>query len=367
MDVGSRVSTPYGKGIVKEIRSDDGFVIVEPDNWLMANNRPPTFFLKADVVKVEEVSETDFSMKIITERLSRAADLKSEGALLFKDKNFEEARLKYLQALQCVQGLGDNITNEIRAMVFEMTIPCSNNAALCLLKLKKFSESLIYADNSVRLIEALEARMDGRVWVSLQERGMTKDALMKNKRKGLLLLSKAQSGMDDFDAAKTNIRAALSIIPDTETDGAEAKELNELLSQVTAKLAKQTSKQKAIWSKAFQKNSEDGVKDQQAVVETKSPFSTLLPNIMPKSFLSPPPAATTASASGNIKNNSKSKSQGSKGKKKDANTKNSTDESTPSTSTMSSILGLNRQSYLIFGALGTAAVLCIYFMRTKKS
>jgi hypothetical protein len=46
LTLSSEVLTPYGKGTIKEIRSD-GMVVVSPDSWLLAHGKAPIFYLNS--------------------------------------------------------------------------------------------------------------------------------------------------------------------------------------------------------------------------------------------------------------------------------------------------------------------------------
>eukprot|EP00607_Mallomonas_marina_P007830 CAMPEP_0182417426 /NCGR_PEP_ID=MMETSP1167-20130531/1911_1 /TAXON_ID=2988 /ORGANISM="Mallomonas Sp, Strain CCMP3275" /LENGTH=436 /DNA_ID=CAMNT_0024591005 /DNA_START=170 /DNA_END=1480 /DNA_ORIENTATION=- len=360
MKVGSLVSTPYGNGKIISHRLDDQIVIIEPDTWIMANKKPPTFYLQRDVVKlVPAASDDDISYKIVTERLQKANELRNEGATQFKSKNYDEAKLKYLTSLQCIQGLGDKINNEHRAMVFELTIPCSNNVALCLLKLKKYSEASVYADNSFRLIEALESRFDGKVWATLQQRGMTLVGLLKYKRKSLFLLGKSLLFMDELEDSKLRLKAALALLPESESSSTEAMELKDLLDKATTRLAKQTSKQKAMWSKAFQKNREDGLNEKKRAETAKSSFSATIPGILPTSLFT----QNKKTSSGTTKKNTVSKSK--------SNVSSATGGAITSLSNMwTEPIGFNNSTFFRFGVVGVigfSAYAAMSIMRSRKA
>jgi hypothetical protein len=50
------------------------------------------------------------------------------------------------------QYLGESLSNEQKAIVFEQTVPCHNNISLCCMQLKSYGESAQFAKNvSMRL------------------------------------------------------------------------------------------------------------------------------------------------------------------------------------------------------------------------
>jgi hypothetical protein len=57
--IDQEVICPYGKGFVKDIREKDGIVIVEPSTWILANKKPPVFYLNPkDLKPLYHIGET---------------------------------------------------------------------------------------------------------------------------------------------------------------------------------------------------------------------------------------------------------------------------------------------------------------------
>lgn len=158
--IGQEILTPYGQGIVKEIRQKDSIVLVEPKNWLLANKKPPTFYLNPKDVKslynindkihcsfgagtIHEIrtdgiyvvklgdwkladgkSPTLYlnqsSLKIAKsfkedvkkmshtdECLEKSLRIKTEATLLFEQKDYAGAKTKYFEALSALQVIGN--------------------------------------------------------------------------------------------------------------------------------------------------------------------------------------------------------------------------------------------------------------------
>jgi archaeosine-15-forming tRNA-guanine transglycosylase len=95
--IGRKVECPYGTGTVVEMRSGDNMVVVTPDKWLLANGKPPMFYLNADSVKL--LKGEDLSSSSFESRMQRALDCKEKGTELFKEKDLEGALTAYGQAL----------------------------------------------------------------------------------------------------------------------------------------------------------------------------------------------------------------------------------------------------------------------------
>lgn len=72
MFVGQKVITPYGEGVVLEIRLGDK-IVVQPTTWNLANNQRPTFYMNPNDVKPyfsvgDKVSSAFGSGKIVNYR-----------------------------------------------------------------------------------------------------------------------------------------------------------------------------------------------------------------------------------------------------------------------------------------------------------
>ena len=56
----------------------------------------------------------------------------------------------YLDHFIYPQYLGESLSNEQKATVFEQTVPCHNNISLCCMQLKSYGESAQFARNVSR-------------------------------------------------------------------------------------------------------------------------------------------------------------------------------------------------------------------------
>jgi hypothetical protein len=100
------VQTPYGKGQILEIRTT-GIVVVSPTNWLLANGKPPVFYLNGNdgsLVSLIEPSATPTPAPVTEEstvmpRIRRAIELKDQGTEFFQKNDYESAASSYGQAL----------------------------------------------------------------------------------------------------------------------------------------------------------------------------------------------------------------------------------------------------------------------------
>jgi hypothetical protein len=99
--IGDKINTVYGKGIITNYRTNDATYIVILDNWKLANDKSPTLYLQqSSLTKFEEKKE---EVSYYNTCVENAINLKSEAGKLFKNTNFEEAKMKYLEALRSIQ------------------------------------------------------------------------------------------------------------------------------------------------------------------------------------------------------------------------------------------------------------------------
>jgi hypothetical protein len=159
LSVAMAVHTPYGNGVITSIRASDSMVVVRPDNWIMADGKPPQFFMNPSQVtslaarKAADKEKTKDDDASVASKIKRCIELKNNGSAFFKLKEFDEAKVMYTNALTVLQYIGDSLTNDEKASVMEQSVPCQNNLALCSLKLHKWSDCEVYARNvsAVRL------------------------------------------------------------------------------------------------------------------------------------------------------------------------------------------------------------------------
>lgn len=305
--INSLVKTIFGVGIVKTKRQDT-MLVVESTDWKLANNKNPIFYLQPSsvtkytpITKKEESIEQIMEAKII-KLIAQAIASKNEGNASFKNKNLAEAKKNYLQALSFIQNLSDDIKKEQRASIFELMITCSNNIALCSLREKQYSDVTNHAKTSLNIIEAIEGRLDGKVWSALQKQGVTLSTLKKTwKRKCLYLLGKAEYSLQNYEEAKSYLQSALLLIEGDSKLQKDIEELKELIKDTKKHIREFSKREKKRWSAAFQKNTEDGKEEEKITNE-----------IVKNSNLKIPPAASgstnKAATATNKKKNSSSSS-----------------------------------------------------------
>jgi tetratricopeptide (TPR) repeat protein len=206
-------------------------------------------------------SEPTESTSRIDEKIAAAQTLKDEGAILFKSDDFNGARFKYVSAMESLQymGEGDNITNVHKSALFELTVPLSNNAALCYFKMENYTECLNYSKNTLMFIAVLEDKSTSNVaelWTAINDRGiLTTKKLLDHKKKALSLAGKAYFYKQNYTEALEHLNKALDTIPMKERDDKEGVYIQKWIEKIHASESLATKKEKAMWEKAFKKDS----------------------------------------------------------------------------------------------------------------
>jgi hypothetical protein len=141
---------------VAEFRDSDRMFSVELFDWKLANGKSPTLYGQQSSLSLKPFahagSHTD-SVDGLTEKsnseksLDKALKLKEEAGELFRAKNYEGAKDKYLESLRSMEYMAEEYSNEQKALAFELTVPCHNNLALCCIHCASYAEAAVYANN----------------------------------------------------------------------------------------------------------------------------------------------------------------------------------------------------------------------------
>ena len=252
MQIGTTVSTSYGEGNIVGIRSADNMYEIELKNWVLAQGQNPKLFAQLESLTEMPSAASSNGKQVasndVEKTMATAVAFKDEAGNLFRAKDFEAAKLKYLEALNAMKHLGEGLDNDQKAVVFELTVPCHNNLALCSLQIHEYNEAAIYARNGIMLVSAIEERIEsGKVWQELVTRGMTEKKLKNEwKKKSYFLAGKADLMRREYDTSVSNLEEALKLTlhdDSSSTAAAEEAKLKELLQIATKKRAAELKKQ----------------------------------------------------------------------------------------------------------------------------
>jgi len=166
-------------------------------------------------------------------------------------------------------------------MLFEQTVACNNNVALCCISTEDYVNCVAFATNvkifasfcclfpfsfiftqysfplqqSLLLIRSLEKNIpDSMIWMCLQGNGVTMEQLQRQwKRKALYYIGKAQLKRKNYQEAVVHLEEAYNLIADDASLAKQVAELKALLADAKARLNKENKREKDTWAKAFKK------------------------------------------------------------------------------------------------------------------
>ena len=189
--VGDDVICQYGRGILKEVSSDNSNYTIELSSWRLSGRSNVTCHVTTPpkVVRKHSLSEMD-----ATERVALAKSLKAQAANYFADKDYDSALNTYASAVDKVRNVQHDhtSTNEVRADLVVIMITCSNNAATCCIKLQKWEEASKFAKNALILLDALYGKRGMKIHTILNQEGIIDGKLFGEWRvKSYLVVARA--------------------------------------------------------------------------------------------------------------------------------------------------------------------------------
>lgn len=106
--------------------------------WILATKKSPILYCKGENI-TKKVSAFESATKMAFENKRLGAELYSKGL-------YEKAAEKYYECMNNIRVLDENqLDNEKRAVIFEISVPVHNNIALCLMNLKSYKDASLFA------------------------------------------------------------------------------------------------------------------------------------------------------------------------------------------------------------------------------
>jgi peptidylprolyl isomerase len=189
-----------GEKAMLTIRSDYGY----GDNGSPPKIPPKaTLNFEVELLGFEEKQKERWQMTT-EERIAMAEKLKAEGTVLFKSGSYTEAAAKYEKAANFAVGEGlegNKIPEEERPLF----VSCCNNAAMCFVKLKEWTEATA-ACNKVLEIDS-EAKTNVK---ALYRRGLARlhVGLLKESKQDLMAAYNLDSSNKDVRRALSSLKQA---------------------------------------------------------------------------------------------------------------------------------------------------------------
>lgn len=95
-------------------------------------------------MKAMKRTQTEVSVQ---DCIEKANAYKAEGNELFKAKQYQEAALTYLRALNVLRFVPDELKNSEKAQIIELSVPTHNNLASCYVRMQQPNDALAQATN----------------------------------------------------------------------------------------------------------------------------------------------------------------------------------------------------------------------------
>lgn len=258
--IGSVIKCSFGEGLITSIRDKDGIYVIKLNNWKLADGKSPILYLNQSSITMSDIEKkNDKPIDKCEDSLEKSLKLKNEGNENFKKSNILEARLNYMQALETLQLVKGDLSNLQKSQLFEQTVTCNNNVALCCIRLKEYQLCIEFATNSLALIKSLEKNIpNSQIWKCLLQNNITIDKLQKEwKKKSHFYIGKAELCRKNFEEAVQHLTAALNLIIDDKTLSTNISELKQLLTEAKTKRNAVKKKEQNMWENAFKKDSDN--------------------------------------------------------------------------------------------------------------
>ncbi|KAL7478874.1 hypothetical protein ACHAW6_004623 [Cyclotella cf. meneghiniana] len=128
-----------------------------------------------------------------------------------KKKDYILALKTYADAVDAVRNVhhDHSSTNEVRADLIVTMVTCSNNSATCCIKLKRWEEATRFAQNSLILLDALNAKKGLKIHSILNKEGIIDAKLFGEWRvKSYLVIARSFLERDDEEGALAVLKRA---------------------------------------------------------------------------------------------------------------------------------------------------------------
>ncbi|EGZ15791.1 hypothetical protein PHYSODRAFT_315962 [Phytophthora sojae] len=230
------VSTPYGLGVLEEIRPHDDVLIVK-------TNYARMFMQRKDVkLPVKDISE--MSTKDLVGEAIKLADTGNEE---FRDGKLQDAVYSYLRSLGFLQRVDqDNATHKEKATIIQTMIRCHLNIGACKLKLNMYTDAEIACTNALSILSVLAENREGNVVTWMGRLGLSEQLMFEDwPSKARFRRAQACVKLEKYADAKQDLLLAVKLNP-------RDKSCRTLLDKVSKLVDKQKRDEKKAWGGIFE-------------------------------------------------------------------------------------------------------------------
>ncbi|ETI52522.1 hypothetical protein F441_04242 [Phytophthora nicotianae CJ01A1] len=230
-----KVSTPYGLGVLEEIRPHDDVLVVKTDYAHM--------FMQRKDVKLPVKDISDMTTKDLVNEAIKLADAGNEE---FREGKLQDAVYSYLRSLGFLQRVDqDNATHKEKATIIQTMIRCHLNIGACKLKLNMYTDAEIACTNALSILTVLAENREGNVVTWMGRLGMSEQLMFEEwPSKARFRRAQACVKLEKYVDAKQDLLLAVKLNP-------RDKSCRTLLDKVSKLVDKQKRDEKKAWGGIF--------------------------------------------------------------------------------------------------------------------
>lgn len=253
-----KVSTPYGEGVIDEIRPHDEVVIVKTDYARL--------FMQKKDVKIPEKSIEEMKTKDLIAESIALADAGNEQ---FRNSSLEDAIYSYLRSLGYLQRVDqDGATHKEKATMLQTMIRCHLNIGACKLKLDAYYDAEVACTNALSILTVLGENRHGNVVTWMGRIGLSDQVLFEEwPSKARFRRAQATFKLGKYNEAKQDLVVAAKLTP-------KDKSCRALLDRVTKLINEQKSQERERWGGIFGSGQEEAARAAYAQKGPPTPNTT---------------------------------------------------------------------------------------------
>jgi tetratricopeptide (TPR) repeat protein len=253
-----KVATPYGEGVIDEIRPHDDVVVVTTDYGRL--------YMQKKDVKIPAKAIGEMTTKDL---IAQAIVLADAGNEQFRTNALEDAIYSYLRSLGYLQRVDQNMTtHKEKATMLQTMIRCHLNIGACKLKLDAYVDAEIACTNALSILTVLGENRTGNVVTWMGRIGMSDQLLFEDwPSKARFRRAQACVKLGKYTDAKQDLLIAAKLTP-------KDKSCRALLDRVSKLVSEQKSQERQTWGKVFGNKEESAVQSESKSVRTTTTTAT---------------------------------------------------------------------------------------------
>jgi len=231
-----KVATPYGLGVLEEIRPHDDVLVVKTDYARM--------FMQRKDVKLPAKDISEMSTKDLVNEAIKLADTGNEE---FRQGKLQDAVYSYLRSLGFLQRVNQDIaTHKEKATIIQTMIRCHLNIGACKLKLNMYTDAEIACTNALSILTVLAENREGKVVMWMGRLGLSEQLIFEDwPSKARFRRAQACVKLEKYVDAKQDLLLAVKLNP-------RDKSCRTLLDKVSKIVDKQKRDERKAWGGIFE-------------------------------------------------------------------------------------------------------------------